>query len=226
MYPLVHLPFDLTISSYILVLSLVSCGVVFWTAKRAEDQRALDLLLAVFITGFVGARLFHILYEDFDFYFKHPGQIFAIWQGGFVWYGGVLGGLLGAALWCKIQGEPFLKWANFFAPTIAIAYGLGRIACFLNGCCYGKICEFPWGTFRHPTQLYMVAYELILAGFLLKSKRNQFMIWLGFHGLGRFIIEFFRDDPRGPSLGILSISSILSAMMVVSSVTFLLYKKN
>ena len=214
-----------SIPVYTLVLSFVSCACILWIDRRAHSPTALSLTAVIFISGFFSARLFHILYEDRIYYWQQPDQIFAIWRGGFVWYGGVLGAMIAALIWCRTRHESFLKWADFFAPVIAIGYGVGRLACFFNGCCYGRYCETPWGAYRHPTQLYMFVYEIAVGLWLLKREKAQseterkhpgylFFLWLGLHGFGRFWIELLRDDPRGPDLGPASVSALLSLLFM------------
>src|SRR5690606_9254272 len=98
----------------------------------------------VMIGGFVGARLFHVFYEAWDVYRDNPWLIVQFWRGGFVFYGGFAGALVAAWMTLRLKKESFLEWANFFAPVIAVTYAIGRIGCFLNGCCYGDYCQWPW----------------------------------------------------------------------------------
>lgn len=216
MWPTITVSESVSIPVYTLVLSLVSCACILWIDRRSNSPLTLPLTALIFITGFIGARAFHILYEEPSYYLANPAQVFAIWRGGFVWYGGLLTAFFSTFVWCHLKGQSFLKWADFFAPVIAMGYGFGRLACYFNGCCYGKYCETSWGFTRHPTQLYMFAYEVAIALWLLKIEKKPravgqlFFIWLGLHGLGRFLVEFFRDDPRGPTLGPVSVSAFMS----------------
>lgn len=192
---------------------------------------ALDLCLVIMVCGLLGGRLAHVFYENWSFYQKHPVDIFKIWQGGFVFYGGFFAALAGSFLFLKIKKESFLKWADFFAPTLALGYALGRIGCFLNGCCYGQLCldstcPWPWmielgqhglpAGLRHPTQLYAVFWELCAVLILLwiEKKRTTrgsvFYIWLALHSVGRLIMEHYREDYRGPELIGFSLSTLLS----------------
>lgn len=128
---------------------------------------------------------------------------------------------------------------DFAAPIISLGYALGRIACFLEGCCYGKICDWPWaytfgqidfatGQFsfatRHPTQLYASLLEfsiLFLVLYLEKIKRFAarpgmlFMVWLALHAFNRILVEIFRDDDRGAMLAGMSISTLISFCLVL-----------
>src|SRR5690606_10671308 len=127
---------------------------------------AIDLTLVVLVAGFLGARLLHVVYEDWATYLLQPAQIFYIWNGGFVFLGGLGAALIAGILFCSFKREPFWFWADAAVLPAALAYGLGRLGCFLNGCCYGDICELPWamtlhGVGRHPTQLYATLWELL-----------------------------------------------------------------
>ncbi len=156
MLPLLHLGPNLYIPTYFVWASVTYSLCLIYLAHRAERlemprKLALDLAFIVMIGGFIGARLFSVFYEEWPFYRKHPLMIFEFWHGGFVFYGGLLGALLAGAIALRIRREKFWPWADFFAPILALGYGVGRIGCLLAGCCYGKPCHLPWAiTFHYP----------------------------------------------------------------------------
>jgi len=86
----------MAIPTYLLIISITySLGIV-WVVKRSQKlaldrSMALDICLCVMLGGFLGARLFHILYEMPNYYWEQPKEIFKFWQGGFVFYGGAIG---------------------------------------------------------------------------------------------------------------------------------------
>lgn len=242
MYPLIRVSDSLAIPTYYLVICLTVCAALLWVAKRAvhfnlSQKRALDLGLVLMVTGFIGARLFHVFYEDFPFYQEDWLRILYFWNGGFVFYGGALFAAFCAITILFLKERPKLeRYLDLFAPVLSFAYGFGRIGCFLAGCCYGKYCELPWAiSSRHPTQLYAFFWELgsifILIGLERTERKSRpailckdgsvFFIWMILHGCGRLIMEAFRDDFRGPSLG-LSISSWISIGIILLGVVFLL----
>lgn len=179
--------------------------------------------------------MFHVLFESPQNYFQDPKTIFYMWQGGFVFYGGLLAVLPSTYLFCKIKKQDFLSWADFFVPFISVGYIFGRLGCFLAGCCYGKSCDLPWAINNlHPTQLYAVLAEALVFLLLLSEKKMNrpkgvlFATWMIGHGIGRLFMEPFRDDFRGPEVSGLSISQILSLILVVTGVfivTLLLQQK-
>lgn len=246
MFPIIHLTSTVGIPTYYLVISLVVILCLFWLTRRTEKFHlsrnvTLDLSLILMICGFIGGRLMHVFYENFFYYQENWLRIFYFWDGGFVFYGG--------ALLAATTGILFLEWKtnketekylDMFAPVVALAYGLGRIGCLLAGCCYGRSCELPWAIAgRHPAQAYAFLWELgvvcILLGIqsiqpthrkpaVLKHAGSVFYVWMILHGIGRLLMESFRDDFRGPSLG-LSISSWISLGLIALGLFLLLNRK-
>lgn len=248
MYPFFHIGEHMLVPSYMLVLSLTYClGLVFtfWRAGQRDLDRhiALDIALAIMIGGFVGARLFHVLYENPEIYREHPLEVFKFWLGGFVYYGGLMGAAYTVWLYTKVRGLSFWEWADFYAPILSIGYALGRFACLLNGCCYGGLCDLPWGIefnypglplgLRHPAPLYASLFEFCVFALLIFIERRKirglrdgdvFLIWLSLHGCGRLIMETFRDDFRGATIFGLSVSSFISILMVIFALGLLRFR--
>ncbi len=252
MWPLIHLSiesprflaFDFALPTYLVTISLTYCLCIGFAYIRAVKldrpvTMALDICLAIMVGGFFGARLLHVFYEDPSYYFSNPLEIFKVWRGGFVFYGGLFGAWLASWILIRKRGELFGPWADFFAPVLSVGYALGRIACFLNGCCYGKFCEYPWAVDfhrpgmpigpRHPTQLYASGFEFLVFALLLflepKYRRlsaqgskwarpaHFFTLWLALHSIGRLIMEHFRDDDRGPLIAGLSLATWISLLL-------------
>lgn len=236
MYPLVYF-FGHAFPSYFLWTSLTACLCLWILVKRATVDRRwiLDLYLVLMVASLVGARLFHVVYEEPTYYFEDWTRIFELWKGGYVFFGGFLGAWACGVLYWKIRPSSEVSLAalhDVFAPVVSFGYMFGRLGCLLAGCCYGRFCELPWSmSGRHPTALYSSLWELgvlmVLLGAddKLKKKPGQlFWLWLGLHSLGRFIIEFYRDDFRGPTLGI-SISGWISVVLCLISLFFLFAHK-
>lgn len=234
MYPRIDLGF-IQIPTFYLVISLSLVLLLSFLSYRLKNNRtydgrlAFDLALIIMFSSFIGARLFHIIYEAPLYYWDHPGQALLFWNGGYVYFGGFLLAFLMSFIYLRYKKESYLRWADFFTPLISLGYALGRMGCFFEGCCYGRYCELPWAIQqRHPTQLYMVLAELILFFFIVKKKPSVqkagkiFYFWLSIHSATRFLIEFFRADDRGLIWGdILSISQILSLTIFCLSILLL-----
>lgn len=233
------------IPTYYLILSAAVCLALLWVTRRSEilglsRQRTLDLSLIVMVSGFIGGRLFHVFYENFDFYLEDPTRVLYFWNGGFVFYGGALLSGLCVFIYLRLTEPKFLKrYLDLFAAPLSLTYILGRIACFFAGCCYGRYCELPWAiNARHPTQLYAVFWELGTLILLLaiektaikdrvkplKGAGSLFYLWILLHALGRLVMEAFRDDFRGPTLG-LSISSWISVGIAALAILLLSLNK-
>lgn len=231
--------FGLLIPTYFAWLSLVfSLGIylVVWKAEKElrwiTPTDALNATFWILLPGFVFARLLHVLWESPEIYLEDFSRILMIWNGGFVYYGGLLGGLLGLYFFCRSQRLRFFKFTDFFAPVLALGYGLGRFACFLAGCCYGNYCDLPWAAQgRHPVQLYSLFLE-VLHGCILyfanqrrNLQRNEGVIsgiFLIVHGGIRFGTEFFRADFRGEFISGLSISSWISLFLIAAGSVILI----
>lgn len=232
--PALRIGGGIEIPTYFIIISAASCVCLLWLTHRTKVERlnrntGLDIALVTLVSGFIGARLFHILFEAPSYYAEDPIRVFYIWQGGFVWYGGALAGTAGALAFIKSKRLPFGRWADLSAPIAALGYALGRVACFFTGCCYGDICHIvPGFPFRYPTQAFSVVWEtLVIAGLLYieREKRSGgmrwfvpagrlFATWLAFHALGRIIMEAFRADDRGPVLFGLSVSTWISFALI------------
>lgn len=195
--------------NYFVYQGLLFTSLLIVTYKRIQQKKVIfeiawNLCLIIMTAGFLGGRLFHILFEYPDLYWQSPMQILRFWEGGFVFFGGMLLALIGSAIYLWLKKENFLYWADFFAPIVALGYAFGRLGCLLGGCCYGQFCDLAWAiNGRHPTQIYAFICEIILFLFLLKKEKQNlpvgtlFSYWLIGHGLGRLFMESFRADFRG-----------------------------
>lgn len=222
---------DFRIQSYFVVISLVCCALAFYIPRRAQAlgldvTRALDLYIGILISGFLGSRLTHVVWEEPAYYLEEPQRVFDIMAGGFVWYGGALAAMAFMFWRLRIDRARF-EWLDFFAPITELGYAGGRVACFLTGCCYGAVCDWPLivpHPFHFPTQAMAVLIGLGVALYLMRRQKRLamgsksgaiFFLWLVLHGLGRVLTEAFRADPRGPAWGPVSLAVVISFALVV-----------
>jgi len=236
MYNNLFTVFGLTVHGYGLMIGLgvVASLLLSWRRARTRglsEDNVSTLTILVVILGFAGGKLFFLL-THWSFFTASPWQ--ALGSEGFVVYGGILTGFLSAWLWLRRKNEPFLRWTDLLLPGVATAQGFGRVGCFLAGCCYGKptgSClgvTFPAGSFAPagiplwPTQLFSAAGDLLIAAALLlldrkKHREGALTGWyLLLYGVGRFLIEFLRNDDRG-SVGALSASQFFSLFAVAAA---------
>ncbi|PWU21644.1 MAG: prolipoprotein diacylglyceryl transferase [Bdellovibrio sp.] len=221
--------------TYFVVLSLVYSFLIFSAWKWAQicgfpQDHALNLALLSIVSGVVGARVFHVLYESPDYYLLFPNDAFRLWQGGFVFYGGFTAALASCWIYLRVHRLNFWRWADLAAPLCAMGVGLGRIACFMAGCCFGKTCDLPWAFHgRHPVQLYITFLELGYAALLFRLSLRRptqavqsiqvkllaldgslFWLWILLHSFSRLWMEWLRADDRGPLVGGFTISTWIS----------------
>ncbi len=196
-----------------------------WLAARARYPKAFcsDLLLCVLGGGLVGARLAYVL-EDLPTYLADPLQILNLRAGGLVFYGGFLGAGLAIALLSKLRRVPLLPLFDFTITSVPLAHALGRLGCFLNGCCYGAVTDgalgvvypvrsTPWYDQRyaqlitqhdaclpvHPVQLYEALFNLTLyvAVVLIYRRHRPAGFTLGVYIACYSIGRFILEQVRG-----------------------------
>lgn len=251
MYPeLFHIG-PLTIHTYgvffaLGILAAVSLAEHLHRRDGGEPGAFADLSLMIVIGVLIGARALFII-VNWGYFLENPSEIPMIWQGGLVFYGGLLGGSLAFLLAVRLKRLDLWQSADTIAPALALGHAIGRIGCFFAGSCYGKPTDLPWaviythpkslaqdilGVPVHPTQLYSSAALLILTAILLTIRsRKQFagQVILSYgilYGTWRFLIEFLRGDPRGALtfLGMtLSTSQVVSLFLVPLSIAGYLY---
>ena len=147
MYPtLYQFSSNAGIHSYglMILLALLSAFVV--SSKRArtigvesDDLPAMYLLVAIF--GILGARLFYFFFSDTANFLENPLIFLKPGEGGLVFYGGAIGGVLSGVIYCYLQKIPVWKMADIGGPAIMLGLAIGRLGCFFAGCCHGAECD-------------------------------------------------------------------------------------
>ena len=192
----------------------------------------------------VGARLFYVVFYGDGYYWEHPLEIFMTNHGGMIFHGGLVGGLLGGYIVCRIYKLSAWTMADLAIIGVPIALCLGRCANFVNGELWGKPTDLPWGVVfggaagtmaRHPSQLYEALLEgvVIFAALYLLSRRlpprprGTFLgLFLVMYGCFRFLVEFVREpDVQLGYLwgGWLTMGQLLSAPLVAVGAGVLVY---
>jgi len=117
------------------------------------------------LSGLLGARIGYILSHTHEFSLSKPWEWIAIWQGGQTFFGGLAGGLLGLTVVVHLNRAGWWKMADFMAPVMALGHAVGRIGCFMRGCCYGKVTE-AWCAIRFPAHIdrdgYLVGSDVYM----------------------------------------------------------------
>ncbi len=197
--------------SYGLMVALGFLVAVNLSAKRAsilglDPQRIQNLCLVALVGGIVGARGAYVLLNG-ELFRNYPLEILRIDHGGLVFYGGLIVGVAATLLALQRYQLPVWVTLDLMIPPLVLAQAIGRVGCFLNGCCYGKPTSVPWagafpqdGILRHPTQIYESLFLLALF-FILKAMERRRVtpgtVILSYgllYGVWRFGVEFLRGD--------------------------------
>lgn len=205
-----------------------------WKIGITDDQQ-IDIVLAAIIGVIVGGRLGYVLFYGGSEYLREPLRIFATWDGGMSFHGGLVGILVACWFVSKRVGISFLQLADLGAVGAPIGFLLGRITNFVNGELWGRVTDAPWGMVfptggplpRHPSQLY----EAFLEGFVLfvvllwlsRRKRPEGLIFgvlLSGYAISRILVEFVRepDLQLGFIAGPFTMGQLLSLPMLALGV--------
>ena len=234
----------ITIHGYGVMIVIGILTALFVGEARAK-RRGLDpdeiwnLTICCAIFGFVGAKLLYCI-VDWRNILENP--IAVIRSNGFVVYGGIIAGVLAGFWWCRLRKLAFWDYFDIVMPSVAVAQGFGRLGCFLAGCCYGRETDSFLGIAFHnseyapndvkliPTQLISAAGMFLIAGVLFLYARKPVkrgtvgFLYLILYSIGRFGVEFLRNDYRG-EIGILSTSQFISLFIVVVGVVGFILRK-
>ena len=127
--------------------------------RMGTDPLALfDAAVFALMGGIIGARVFYVLHH-WSSYAAHPAKIIRLDEGGLTFYGGLIGGAAGLLIVIYRKRLPLLRALDVFASLVPLGHAFGRVGCFLNGCCYGKLTH-SWAGVRFP-QVLNKAGELI-----------------------------------------------------------------
>ncbi len=201
-----------------------------------------DWAFYVLIGVIVGSRLLYFIVEWRYIEWTPKGILLTFLHAGGVFYGGLIGAAALSIWYLRRVQAPLWDAADLAAAPLALGHAIGRIGCFAAGCCYGKPTDVPWAvefthpfsgekigtplmTPLHPTQLYESAWNLVIfvtIFVLIRWRRRSGDLWwiyLPMYGVGRFVIEFFRGDPRGSFWG-LSTSQWIALLAVLLSLVW------
>lgn len=213
-----------------------------------EEDTMADMALWAIPIGFIGARLYYVLFK-WDYYIQNPSEIIAIWNGGIAIYGGLIAGGLAVYWFARRKKMTLTLLLDILAPSVLLAQSIGRWGNFINQEAHGGAVSRQFletlylpefiieqmninGTYYHPTFLYESLWSLL--GFiLLIILRNQkgllrrgevalsYVIWYSF---GRFFIEGMRTDSLWIG-DIMRVSQMLSLVLFISAIILLVYRR-
>lgn len=228
-----------------------------WRAKRVglSPDHITDMGIWALFGGIVGSRLVYVV-QNAEYYFNtsrmdwSPLDLFKIWEGGLVFYGGFIGAFIAVLVTARIRKERLLAMLDVMAPSVALGHAFGRIGCFLRGCCYGvPVGQEAWcgvvypegalpyddglgtglpsGTPLFPVQLLSSLNLLVIFVILsLFFKRRRGVgqvagLQVILYSVHRFAIEFLRGDTRVP--GALSMAQWMSMVAFFLGLGLMVY---
>ena len=240
-------PLVLHMYGLMLLLAIAACvgltGIRY--VRRGGDW---DLVLQVAVwgvaAGIVGARAYHDLTSWNEVPDPKWKGVFEVWKGGLGVWGGILAGSIAGAIVVRRSGRSVSEFADAAAPGLLLAQGIGRIGNWWNQELYGKPTTRPWGlkidvqhrvsgyeadaTF-HPTFLYELIYDTVLAGVLILIGRRfrirppgLFALYVSFYTFGRFFEELLRIDPAH-EFGGLRLNAWVSIVVFICSTSFFIW---
>lgn len=228
------------------VFTVLAMVIGFWWARREFALRHLPqrllwrMMPVIAILAFAGARALHVA-SHWSQYRSDWLLLIMRWRPGMSFHGAMFGSII--ATWLVVRRTDVALSVVFdaLAPGAALAHSIGRIGCFLNGCCYGVPTSLPWGVRfyncaicpddlpRHPTQLYEALGLILLFSWLIRRRHHahyngeQFAIWIGGYAILRFLVDFFRAAMRTTLLG-LTHSQWLSMIMFAVAICYHCYQ--
>lgn len=210
-----------------------------------DPDKMQDLVFGGLLIGFIGARLVFVL-TRLSYFAENPIDIFKVWEGGLVFYGGPLATTPFIIWFTRKHKFPVWKTFDAIGPGLALAHAFGRFGCLAAGCCYGRPTNAGWGVrldselvdpasrgiLLHPTQLYeSVSLLILFAGLLVVFKRKRFdgqvaLVYFMAYPIIRSIIEIYRGDSiRGFVIdGVLSTSQFISILVFIAATIVLFWR--
>jgi phosphatidylglycerol:prolipoprotein diacylglycerol transferase len=247
--PLLHFgPF--TIPTYGLLLGFaIIMGTAVGIARSRRfgvpPQRFAELSLYAVFGALLGAKMV-VFIVKYDFSRGFVPQLLALSRAGGAFLGGLLSALLIFIWYTRRNNLPTWSVGDAAAPGVALAQSIGRMGCFMAGCCYGRPTDVPWAiaftnplsklmaktplwTPLHPTQIYEAGATLLIAVLLLATEKlgryfpgRTFWTYMMLYAIARLIIEQFRGDPRGTVFGLISTAQAMALVLIPMSAAMLL----
>ena len=216
----------------VLMAAAFLAGMVHWRLLGRREGRdaafCTDLAFWIMIAGILGARVSYVA-ANWGHYAQHLMEIPRIDKGGVIYYGGFMGAVIAVVVIARLRREQPLALGDFVITALPLGHALGRIGCFLNGCCYGVPGNGSWcvalpavdGIPRQPVQLYEAAFNLTLYVVLTLAYRARrpsgsvVALYLLTYPMGRFLLEFLRGDERLHWIGLTHAQVISVAAFVI-----------
>lgn len=230
------------------IILAVSMAIIEGRKRQIESDDFMDLLLWAVPIGYVGARIYYVIFE-WNYYSQHLGEIIAIWNGGIAIYGGLLAGLVVLLVFCYKRMLPPFLMLDIITPGVMAAQILGRWGNFINQEAHGGPTTLAFlqslhlpdfiinqmkigGVYYQPTFLYESFFNLIglLIILLLRHRKHLFkqgeifMLYLAWYSVVRFFVEGMRTDSLY-FLGSIRVSQMLSVILLIVVIVLFIYRR-
>jgi phosphatidylglycerol:prolipoprotein diacylglycerol transferase len=154
MHPILFTLGPITVYSYGVCVALAFLAAIVTAASRArrygwKPELIYDVSFYILIAAVVGSRAFYV-FTHLDEFAARPWEVFMVWRGGLVFYGGVFGAIVVAAFYFRWHHLKVAAAFDLLIPSVALGHAIGRVGCFLNGCCFGTITRVPWAVVFPP----------------------------------------------------------------------------
>jgi len=191
-----------------------------------------NLLMILVVSAAIGARAAYVI-EHWSWYAGNPADIIRFGQGGLMFFGGFILASLAVFTFARYHKERTLDFLDWLVTPLPLAHAIGRVGCFLEGCCFGARCEadsvwavtYPEGSHAghslpvYPSQLFEAAGNFLIFVILMlawrrrKLEGQQVVIYCILYAVLRFFIEDLRSDERA-TLGPFTISQAISLALL------------
>lgn len=246
MHPVLFELFGFKVHSFGLLMLVAFATALLFARKRGprfgfSPEQISDISFWTLIVGVLGARV-AFLVQEIPYYREHPEKLLTLQFEGLTSFGGLLFGFLAVVVGCRRLKKPLWNLLDTLAPAMLLGHAIGRVGCLMNGCCYGGLCDVPWGInvdgvvgLHHPAQIYDALMNLAALGVLLALERRglkagqTFALFLVLHGLARFVYEFWRAGTTSTTIGSLPITEghvAALVLVVVGAVIFVVGRLN
>lgn len=196
-----------------------------------KENDILDIVLVALPLAIVFARLYYVAFE-WDFYSANPNKILAFRDGGLAIHGGVIGGLLGGFIVCRVKKLNFGDLADMASMPLILGQAIGRWGNYVNQEAHGGPTNLPWGIMVdgvkvHPTFLYESIWNVLVFIFLVvtfqkrKFYGEHLVKYMMLYSVGRFFIEGLRTDSL--MFGPFRVAQLLSLFLIVAGAIFIYY---
>ena len=208
----------ITIHGYGVMIAVGILSAIWFAQRQAKrhnmDPDSIDMLaITAVVVGYIFSKLTYVL-TVWDAFLENPMAVLG--SSGWVVYGGIIGGIFGAWLYCKIRRMNFIAYLNLCMPSVALAQGFGRIGCFFAGCCYGQPTNGAFGI-TFPEGSLCPIHEPVIPTQLIMSL-GDFVLFLILYSAGRFMVEFLRGDVIRGSIGPLSTSQFIAIFVFIAGI--------